>query len=694
MLKQLTAITWLLGFSAPLLAQVCPPHMPPPVAPDGRYSVAEPVAGETVVTDIETGLMWKQCPEGFSGPGCASGSLLTLNFVGALAAAEGSGHAGFSDWRLPNLTELDSLVETSCFDPAINTRLFPNNGSGNLFAAGLYWTSTIQINNQNTVGAGEISFFSGQYRFISVGSSVNRRVRLVRGGAALESFDAAGDFTPDPFEFVAQTDVPLGALRVSNAISVSGIDTPVGIGVSGAADSTYSINGGPFVSTPGAVVNGDSVVLRHTSAATPETMVTSTLRIGALSADFVTTTRMPTYSIGGTLSGLAAGASVVLRNNGGDDLSLGSNGAFTFATELVNLSPYAVTVFAQPTNPPQTCTVSNGSGTLAGANVSNVGVNCVTNTYTVTPSASAGGSITPATPQTVTHGDTTSFSLAAQSGFYLEAVGGSCGGSLVGSTYTTAPVVADCSVQAQFAPRIASTALLAATPNPARLGQAVLHTITVSGGSFAPADGQVTVTASSGESCSDTSPQVSGLQSTFACSISYATLGPRMVTASFSGSVTHLDATSAALALQVARLADLSVSIDDGQNLVRPGAEVGYLVEVRNAGPDDAPASLVVLAATPALDDSSWSCTPVGAAVCPSAGGSGEFSAGVDLPAGAGLDVVQIGTAPPGLSGDLVVQVAVSADGQAPNFVIDPDPGNNQAADVNDSDRIFMDGFE
>ena len=121
---------------------------------------------------------------------------------------------------------------------------------------------------------------------------------------------------------------------------------------------------------------------------------------------------------------------------------------------------------------------------------------------------------------------------------------------------------------------------------------------------------------------------------------------------------------------------------------------MGYLVEVRNAGPDAAPASLVVLAATPELDGSSWSCTPVGAASCPGAGASGEFSANIDLPAGAGLDVIQIGNAPPGLSGDLVVQVAVSADTQAPSFVVDPNPANNQATDVSAPERIFADGFE
>lgn len=44
---------------------------------------------------------------------------------------------------------------------------------------------------------------------------------------------------------------------------------------------------------------------------------------------------------------------------------------------------YAVTVLTQPSTPPQTCNVTSGSGTLAGANVTSVVVTCVGNTIFV-----------------------------------------------------------------------------------------------------------------------------------------------------------------------------------------------------------------------------------------------------------------------------------------------------------------------
>lgn len=72
-------------------------------------------------------------------------------------------------------------------------------------------------------------------------------------------------------------------------------------------------------------------------------------------------------------------------------------------------------------------------------------------THTVTPSVSGGhGAITPATPQTVVDGSTLVFNLVSDSGYVVDAVDGSCGGTLSGTTYTTAPVTADCTVEVSF----------------------------------------------------------------------------------------------------------------------------------------------------------------------------------------------------------------------------------------------------
>jgi len=83
-----------------------------------------------------------------------------------------------------------------------------------------------------------------------------------------------------------------------------------------------------------------------------------------------------TYTVGGNLSGLGTGLTVVLVNNAADPLTLSSSGSFTFTTALAS-GTYAVAVQTQPIG--QTCTVTSGSGTINNSNVSNVLVTCTTN---------------------------------------------------------------------------------------------------------------------------------------------------------------------------------------------------------------------------------------------------------------------------------------------------------------------------
>ncbi|HEY4446135.1 MAG TPA: hypothetical protein VGN30_17755, partial [Steroidobacteraceae bacterium] len=81
------------------------------------------------------------------------------------------------------------------------------------------------------------------------------------------------------------------------------------------------------------------------------------------------------YTVGGTLTGLR-GQGLVLEDNSGNDLSLSSNGAFAFSNRIKKNSAYSVTVKTQPSNPTQTCSVHNGSGTVSKNNVTNVIVSC------------------------------------------------------------------------------------------------------------------------------------------------------------------------------------------------------------------------------------------------------------------------------------------------------------------------------
>ena len=97
-------------------------------------------------------------------------------------------------------------------------------------------------------------------------------------------------------------------------------------------------------------------------------LLTTSLFITSIScSDFNrnTASLVNTYSVGGMIIGLSG--TIVLQNNGGNNLTVNANSGFTFSTALNNGAAYNVTVSSQPSN--QFCTVTNGSGTINSANV-------------------------------------------------------------------------------------------------------------------------------------------------------------------------------------------------------------------------------------------------------------------------------------------------------------------------------------
>jgi subtilisin-like proprotein convertase family protein len=160
--------------------------------------------------------------------------------------------------------------------------------------------------------------------------------------------------------------------------SVSGL---VGSGLvleNNLADDLAVSGNTPFTfATPIASGSRYSVTVK-TQPTNPNQTCTVANPSGVMGASIVTnvgiTCSTLTYTIGGTVTGLF-GSGMVLADNGGDPLPITGNGPFTFPTALAQGSPFAVTVQTQPGVYAQSCTVSNGSGTVSG-NVSNIGVSC------------------------------------------------------------------------------------------------------------------------------------------------------------------------------------------------------------------------------------------------------------------------------------------------------------------------------
>ncbi len=162
---------------------------------DGRYRDN----GNGTITDSKTNLTWMRCSLGqqWTGTTCA-GVAMEMNWNDALKTAMSYSYAGHSDWRVPTVDELDTLVYCSkgrrpsarpngelVFDtngrclgdnyqkPTINITAFPNTSNS------LYWSSSPGTFASNYVwnvifGDGEVNDYTT--------NGLSNHVRLVRVG--------------------------------------------------------------------------------------------------------------------------------------------------------------------------------------------------------------------------------------------------------------------------------------------------------------------------------------------------------------------------------------------------------------------------------------------------------------------------------------------------------------------------------
>ena len=144
----------------------------------GRYTDH----GDGTVSDNRTGLMWMKCIYGQAHnlsdnscgvTGVGAGGTWQEAFAKVAAINEGVGIFGYTDWRLPNMKELLSLVDLSSFEPPINQAIFPSTDGQS------QWTSTLSA--QDGGDAALAVGFSADPEFGVVGKTVTTsRFRLVR----------------------------------------------------------------------------------------------------------------------------------------------------------------------------------------------------------------------------------------------------------------------------------------------------------------------------------------------------------------------------------------------------------------------------------------------------------------------------------------------------------------------------------
>ena len=166
--------------------------------------------GDGTITDKATGLMWMQRDSGYFAAGSRFDG--SMNWAEALEWAEELTYAGYSDWRLPNAKELQSIVDytrspattaSAAIDPMFLCSVIIDEGGGTNYP--FYWTSTTHAGLDNGVNAVYIAFgealgwmqdFTGNYTLMDV-----------HGAGAQRSDPKTGDPDAYPFGHGPQGDV-------------------------------------------------------------------------------------------------------------------------------------------------------------------------------------------------------------------------------------------------------------------------------------------------------------------------------------------------------------------------------------------------------------------------------------------------------------------------------------------------------
>lgn len=154
--------------------------------------------GNGTISDNATALMWQQADDG-----------QTRNWQDALNYAENLSLAGYSDWRLPNAKELQSIVDYDrCPDftnsPAINpifstTEITDPDGNSGQY--GYFWTGTSHLDGVNPYTAAVyIAFGEAQ-------GKMNNNLMDVHGAGAQRSDPKTGNTSDYPDFFGPQGDV-------------------------------------------------------------------------------------------------------------------------------------------------------------------------------------------------------------------------------------------------------------------------------------------------------------------------------------------------------------------------------------------------------------------------------------------------------------------------------------------------------
>ena len=372
--------------------------------------------GNGTVTDPTTGLTWMRCAMGqtWTGSGC-SGTAGNYYWDDAMALTGTVSFAGQSDWRLPSLLELQSIINIYG-SPAIDSAAFPATpGAG-------FWSSS-------SIFTGSFSAWYVHFNSGSTGS-YDKQVsfffaRLVSGGQYLGSFP----------------------LTVSRTGSGSVSSTPAGIACGSTCNASFGTNvtltatppaGSLFSGWSGACSNtsGTCTVMMDAAKSVTATFTSPPAAPTSVVAQSSNAQASVTFSTPSSTGGAAIVYYTVTASPGGQTITgsasplvvtgLTNGTSYTFTvtatnsvgTSIASSVSNAATPVGLPTAPGNvTALAGNGQATISFAQSTDNGGSAITYyTATATPGGrSAFGSASPLIVTGLTNGSSYTFTVTATS---------------------------------------------------------------------------------------------------------------------------------------------------------------------------------------------------------------------------------------------------------------------------------------